>query len=92
MVTIVDDEGTELAVVSLTDSALECRPSLHVGRIARGNGRLLSYYFNQGRRTVSVIQGDTRLPGVLRTKWLDNTRDWSIEPIAYMGSPEMKHA
>jgi hypothetical protein len=59
---------------------------LTIDRVIQGKGRLLHYYFGQGRRTVHLEEGDFLLTGTLATKWLEAERLWMIS-LARPGSP-----
>jgi hypothetical protein len=90
MAVIYGDDGRQLAVATV-------RPAddlriYGISRVASGKGRLLQYYFGQGRRAVDLQVGDFRLKGVLRTEWLGHERLWLValrEP-ALAGSLEAR--
>jgi hypothetical protein len=76
MIRILGDDGIELAS-GMISRALD-PVVLTVDRITSGKGRLLHYYFGQGRRHVVADLGDFRLRGNLRTRWQDGERRWEI--------------
>jgi hypothetical protein len=76
MIRILGDDGTELAS-GVINHALD-PVVLVVDRVISGKGRLLQYYFGQGRRHVVADLGDFRLRGNLRTRWQDGERRWEI--------------
>jgi len=87
MIRILGDDGAELAI-GLVHNAPD-PVVLLLDRITAGKGRLLRYYFGEGRRHVVADLGDFRLRGNLRTHWQDGERRWEIqlrpahpEPIA----------
>lgn len=77
MTRILGDDGRELAEVTLTPGRQETGDAAIV-RISHGSGSLLRYYFEQGRRTVELDFGETRLKGTLSTRWIGGGRQWGI--------------
>jgi len=57
MVKIVSDSGEELATATLRKGSDDL--TLAVERVVHGKGRLFSYYFSQGRRSVMIESGDS---------------------------------
>jgi len=47
-------------------------------RVLEGKGRLLRYYFGEGRRAVRVEAGGATVRGTLQTRWLDQQRIWLV--------------
>ena len=76
MIRIMGDNGAELAVGLLNTAADTA--VLTVERVTAGKGRLLRYYFGEGRRHVVAEIGDFCLRGNLQTRWQDGERRWEI--------------
>ncbi|HKS92144.1 MAG TPA: hypothetical protein VJQ83_09475, partial [Tepidiformaceae bacterium] len=70
-------DGAELALGVLNNA--ENPVVLVVDRVTAGKGRLLHYYFGEGRRHVVAEVGEFRLRGDLRTHWQDGERRWEIQ-------------
>lgn len=77
MIRILGDDGAELARALLHEAPDPV--VLLVERVTAGKGRLLHYYFGEGRRHVTAELGDFRLRGNLRTRWQDGERRWEIQ-------------
>ncbi len=77
MIRILGDDGAELAI-GLVHNAPD-PVVLLLDRITAGKGRLLHYYFGEGRRHVVADLGDFHLRGNLRTRWQDGERLWEIQ-------------
>lgn len=77
MIRIMGDDGAELALGVLNNA--ENPVVLVVDRVTAGKGRLLHYYFGEGRRHVVAEVGEFRLRGDLRTHWQDGERRWEIQ-------------
>ena len=76
MVRILADDGHELAVATLRETEREL---LSIERVIRGKGRLLHYYFGEGRRMVHIESGAFILTGTIRTRWTGAERRWHIK-------------
>lgn len=76
MVRIVSDTGEELATATLRKSSDDL--TLAVEHVVHGKGRLFSYYFSQGRRSVMIESGDFRLNGTIVTQWAGAERLWRV--------------
>lgn len=76
MIRIVGEDGNELAVGVLTQTSGAA--TLTIDRVTAGKGRLLRYYFGEGRRHVVAELGEFRLRGNLQTCWQDGERRWEI--------------
>jgi hypothetical protein len=76
MVRIVSDTGEELATATLRKGADDL--TLAVEHVVHGKGRLFSYYFSQGRRSVAIESGDFRLNGTIATQWAGAERLWRV--------------
>lgn len=76
MIRILGDDGNEIAAALLNQ--VHDPVVLVVDRVTSGKGKLLQYYFGQGRRHVVADLGDFRLRGSLRTRWQDGERRWEI--------------
>lgn len=79
MVRIVSDTGEELATATLRTGSNDL--TLAIERVAHGKGRLFSYYFSQGRRSVLIESGDFRLNGTIATQWAGAERLWQVRLI-----------
>jgi hypothetical protein len=79
MVKIVSDNGEELATATLRKGSDDL--TLAVERVVHGKGRLFSYYFSQGRRSVMIESGDFRLNGTIVTQWAGAERLWQVRLI-----------
>ena len=75
MVTILDDDGEELATCV---ELFEGPRGLLVTRVLSGKGRLLTHYFARGSRSVQLEFGMFRLSGLLETAWRDGEREWRV--------------
>jgi hypothetical protein len=73
---IFADDGLELARGTARTSADGA--VLVFDRVLEGKGRLLRYYFGEGRRAVSVEAGGAPVRGTLQTRWLDQQRIWLV--------------
>ena len=76
MIRILGEDGSELA--SGIRSEILNPAVLTVDRVTSGKGRLLHYYFGQGRRHVVADLGEFQLRGNLHTRWQDGERRWEI--------------
>ncbi len=76
MVTIVSDTGEKLAMATLRTGSNDL--TLAIEHVVRGKGRLFSYYFSQGRRSVMIESGDFRLNGTIATQWAGAERLWQV--------------
>jgi hypothetical protein len=82
MVTLLDSNGNELA--TCVEQSVSESNSLVMGRVIRGKGNLVKYYFAQGLRSVHVQSEGFLLRGMLETSWLGAERQWVVRltPIA----------
>ena len=87
MVTLLDSSGKELA--TCVQASVTSPNRLVIGRVIRGKGNLLKYYFAQGLRSVQVETGAFLLRGMLETRWLGGERQWAVRlmPIAVRADP-----
>jgi len=76
---LVAEDGNVLAEVLVE---LGEDRDLEIYRILDGKGKLLQYYFVEGKRPVRLAVGDVLLPGSLRTTWSDSSRRWRVALMA----------
>lgn len=76
MVTLLDSNGNELA--TCIEQSVAGPDKLAMGRVVRGKGALLKYYFAQGFRSVQIQSGGICMRGMLETSWIGGKRRWAV--------------